>query len=64
MRAGETELQMSIRHVAEQEKRIARQEVLIESLRERRSPVLDDALRLLALMLDALETMRAHVARL
>jgi hypothetical protein len=64
MRADETELQMCIRHVAEQEKRIARQEVLIESLRERRSPILDDALRLLALMLNALETMRAHVARL
>jgi hypothetical protein len=64
MRADETELQMRIRHVAEQEKRIARQEVLIESLRERRSPILDDALRLLTLMLNALETMRAHVARL
>ena len=64
MRADETELQMCIRHVAEQEKRIARQEVLIESLRERRSPILDDALRLLTLMLNALETMRAHVARL
>jgi hypothetical protein len=64
MREGETELQMCIRHVAEQETRIARQEVLIERLRESRSPILDDALRLLALMLDALETMRAHVARL
>jgi hypothetical protein len=64
MRAGETELQMCVRHVAEQEKRIARQEVLIERLRESRSAILDDALRLLDLMHGALETMRAHVARL
>jgi hypothetical protein len=64
MRAGETELQMCIRHVAEQEKRIARQELLIERLRESRSAILDDALRLLALMQDALVTMRAHVASL
>jgi hypothetical protein len=64
MRAGETELQMCVRHVAEQEKRIARQEVLIERLRESRSAILADALRLLDLMYDALETMRAHVANL
>ena len=44
MRAGETELQMCVRHVAEQETRIARQEFLIKRLRERRSPILDDAL--------------------
>src|SRR5580700_10492872 len=47
MRAGETELQMCVRHVAEQENRVARQEVLIERLRESRSAILDDALRLL-----------------
>jgi hypothetical protein len=64
MRAGETELQMCVRHVAEQETRIARQEVLIERLRESRSAILDDALRLLASMQDFLETMRAHAARL
>ena len=64
MRAGETELQMCVRHVAEQETRIARQEVLIERLRESRSAILDDALRLLASMHDLLKTMRAHVARL
>ena len=34
MRAGETEQQMAIRHVAEQEKRIAQQEALIERLRK------------------------------
>jgi len=64
MRAGETELEMCVRHVAEQEIRIARQEALIERLRESRSAVLNDALRLLASMQDLLETMRAHVARL
>jgi hypothetical protein len=64
MRAGETELQMCIRHVAEQETRIARQEALIERLRESRSALLDDALRLLAEMHDFLDTMRAHAARL
>jgi hypothetical protein len=64
MRAGETVVQMCIRHVAEQEIRIARQEALIERLQERRSALLDDALRLLAEMHDLLETMRDHVARL
>jgi hypothetical protein len=64
MRAGETELQMCVRHVAEQETRIARQEVLIKRLRERRSPILDDALQLLAEMHGFLDAMRAHVARL
>ena len=64
MRAGETELEMCVRHVAEQKNRIIRQEALIERLRESRSAMLDDALRLLASMQDLLETMRAHVARL
>jgi hypothetical protein len=64
MRVGETELQMGVRHVAAQEKRIARQEVLIERLRESRSVLLDDALQLLVEMHSFLETMRAHVARL
>jgi len=64
MRAGETELEMCVRHVAEQETRITHQEALIERLRESRSAMLDDALRLLASMQDLLETMRAHVARL
>jgi hypothetical protein len=50
MRAGETELEMCLRHVAEQENRITRQEVLIERLRKSRSALLDDALRLLASM--------------
>jgi hypothetical protein len=63
MRAGETPLQMCIRHVAEQEARIARQEALIERLRESQSVVLNDALRLLALMQDYLVTMREHVTR-
>jgi hypothetical protein len=64
MRVGETELQMCVRHVVEQEARIARQEALIARLRESRSALLDDALRLLAAMHDFLETMQEHVARL
>jgi hypothetical protein len=63
MRAGETELQMCVRHVAEQETRIARQEALIERLRKVAAPV-DDAFRLLAEMHDLLKSMREHVARL
>ena len=61
--AGETELEMAVRHVAEQEKRIARQGVLIERLRRVGAP-LDEALGLLDSMQELLETMRAHVARL
>ena len=49
--------------LAEQENRIARQEVLIERLRKVGAP-LDDALALLASMQDFVKTMRAHVARL
>ena len=63
MTAGETELEMEIRHVAEQEKRIARQEVLIEHLRKVGLP-LDDALSLLGSMQELLRTMRAHLAKL
>ncbi len=63
MRAGETELQMCVRHVADQETRIARQEALIERLREKRSALLDDALQLLDDMHGFLDLMRAHVAR-
>jgi hypothetical protein len=63
MMAGETELEMAVRHVAEQEKRIARQEVLIERLRKAGAPS-DDALGLVVSMRDLLETMRDHVARL
>jgi hypothetical protein len=61
--AGETELQMAVRHVAEQKKRIERQKALIERLRKVGVP-LDAALGLLTSMQDLLETMRAHVARL
>jgi hypothetical protein len=64
MRAGETERQMCVRHVAEQETRIARQQALIGRLRDRRSALLDDALQLLAEMHGFLDTMRDHVARL
>ena len=64
MRAGETILQMCVRHVADHETRIARQEALIERLRERRSAQLDDALQLLAEMHGLLEKMHEHVARL
>ena len=63
MRAGETELEMAVRHVAEQEQRIVRQEALIERLRKVGAPV-DRSLKLLGEMKDFLETMRAHVARL
>jgi hypothetical protein len=54
---------MCVRHVAEQEARIARQQILIERLRKIGSPLLDDALRLLDTMEDLLELMRVHVAR-
>jgi hypothetical protein len=64
MRAGETELQMCIRHVAEQEARIAWQEALIGRLRKSRSALLDDAVRLLGEMHGFLDAMRVHVARL
>jgi acetyl esterase/lipase len=63
MTAGETELEMAVRHVAEQEKLIAQQEALIERLRKVGVPS-GDARELLAVMQDLLETMRAHVARL
>lgn len=64
MKAGETALQMCIRHVAEQESRITRQEALIKRLQQSRSALLDDAVQLLASMHGFLETMREHVARL
>jgi hypothetical protein len=66
MRAGETKPQMCVRHVAQEARiaRIARQEILIERLREMGSPLLDDALRLLDSMQDFLESMREHAARL
>jgi hypothetical protein len=63
MTAGETELEMAVRHVAEQEERITRQEALIERLRKAGAP-LDTARALLTSMQDLLETMRAHVVRL
>jgi hypothetical protein len=63
MTVSETELEMAVRHVAEQEKRIARQEILIERLRKVGAPS-DDALGLLAAMQGLLEEMRDHVARL
>jgi hypothetical protein len=55
---------MCVRHVAEQETRIARQEALIEHVREIGSPLLEDALRLLDSMQSLLNEMRAHEARL
>ena len=64
MRAAETELQMCVRHVAEQEDRVARQDVRVERLRKSLSPKLDDSLQLLAEMRDLLEKMHEHVARL
>jgi hypothetical protein len=63
-KAAETELEMAVRHVAEQEERIARQEGLVERLQEIGAPLLDDARDLLAMMRGLLETMRAHVTRL
>jgi hypothetical protein len=64
MRAGETELQMCVRHVAEHEDRFARQDVRVERLRESGSRLLDEALRLLAEMHDLLEKMHEHVGSL
>jgi beta-phosphoglucomutase-like phosphatase (HAD superfamily) len=63
MRAGETELQMCVRHVAEQEDRIARQDILVERLRQSRSALLDEALQLLTEMRSFLDAMHDHVAR-
>ena len=63
MTARETELAMEVRHVAEQEERIARQELLIERLRNARVPT-DNALGLLRDMRSLLETMRAHLKRI
>ena len=54
---------MAVRHVAEQEMRIVRQEVLIERLRIYGVP-LDNALGLLDVMQYLLESMRDHVKRL
>jgi hypothetical protein len=54
---------MCVRHVAEQEARIVRQEALVESFRENWSAQLGDALQLLAEMHDLLELMQGHVAR-
>ena len=62
MRAGETELQMCVRHVAEQEDRIARQDILVERLRGSRSALLDDALRFLTEM-DGLYQVSESVTR-
>jgi hypothetical protein len=55
---------MCVRHGAERENRVARQDVRVERLRESHSALFDDALRLLAEMHDLLETMHEHVARL
>jgi hypothetical protein len=55
---------MCVRHVAEQEDRLARQDVLVERLRERRGPKLDDSLQPMAEMRRLLEAMHAHVVRL
>lgn len=64
MTAGETDREMCVRHVAEQEQRIVRQEALIERLRKAGAPLLEDARKLLIQMQDLLGEMRAHVARL
>ena len=63
MPASETELEMAIRHVAGQEVRIARQEALIEHLREIGLPT-DDAFFLLRDMRTILETMCDHARRI
>lgn len=63
MTVGETELGMALRHVAEQEERIARQERLVERLRNVGAP-LEDATDLLKLMEAVLKNMEAHVSRI
>jgi hypothetical protein len=59
MTTEETPLEMEIRHVAEQQARIVKQEALIERLRKVGAP-LHDALDLLCSMRALLETMLAR----
>jgi hypothetical protein len=54
---------MEIRHIAEQEARIASQEALIERLRNVGAPTAE-AFVFLGSMTELLESMRAHLARL
>jgi hypothetical protein len=63
MNPRETERQMAVRHVAEQEERIIQQEALIQRRREG-GAIVDSSLALLDEMKDLLERMRAHVAQL
>jgi hypothetical protein len=61
--AGETDLEMCVRHVAEQKTRIARQQVLIERLGKFGLST-DASLIRLGEMRELLATMLAHVRRL
>ncbi|WP_141686834.1 hypothetical protein [Bradyrhizobium sp. LMTR 3] len=60
---GETEIEMARRHVAEQELRIERQRALIARLSAQGHSI-EDAEEFLARMVELLDQMRAHVARL
>jgi hypothetical protein len=59
----ETAYEMEVRHIAEQEGRIARQLALIERLRSARLPI-DNAVAFLDSLKHFLEMMHAHLARL
>jgi hypothetical protein len=63
MTVGETELGMALRHLAEQEDRIARQERLVDRLRNVGAP-LEAATDLLSLMEILLKDMEARVSRI
>jgi len=63
MPEGETDLEMAVRHVAEQENRIALYKSRIDHLRTIEAP-LDRALEFLATMQDFLRIMRSHVTTL
>jgi hypothetical protein len=63
MTRGEAELEREVRHLAEHEKRVARQEALVARLQKVGLPT-DDAVRLLGSMQDLLRTMRDHIAKL
>jgi hypothetical protein len=61
--AHESRREMSARHVAEQEHRVAKQKALVARLSAHRLPT-EQADDLLAQMLDMLEDMRSELARL
>jgi hypothetical protein len=59
MKAGETELEMATRHVAEQEARIAKQKALVARLHAKHLPT-EDAREFLEEMITILAEMQKH----